>query len=141
VSEAAGFGEAVVFATAYDSTQEAIRSAGNLNGKIVFDCTNPLQPDLSGLTVGFHSSAAEQASGWAKGARVAKVFNTTGAKNMENSSYPGGAPWMFYCSDDAGAKAAAKQLATDLGFEAIDAGSLATARFLEPYAMLWIPLA
>jgi 8-hydroxy-5-deazaflavin:NADPH oxidoreductase len=93
------------------------------------------------LTVGFNSSAAEQVSGWAQGARGAKVFNTTGANNMENSSSPGGAPVMFYCSDDAGAKAAARQLATDLGFEAIDAGSLTTARLLEAYAMLWIHLA
>jgi 8-hydroxy-5-deazaflavin:NADPH oxidoreductase len=55
VSEAAAFGEVVVFATPCDSTQQAIRSAGNLNGKIIFDCTNPLKPDLSGPTVGFSS--------------------------------------------------------------------------------------
>jgi 8-hydroxy-5-deazaflavin:NADPH oxidoreductase len=33
------------------------------------------------------------------------------------------------------------KLATDPGFEAIDAGSLARARLLEPYAMLRIHLA
>ena len=33
------------------------------------------------------------------------------------------------------------KLATDIGFEAIDAGGLVVARLLEPYAMLWIHLA
>ncbi|MGH8210877.1 MAG: hypothetical protein ACREU6_15055 [Steroidobacteraceae bacterium] len=33
------------------------------------------------------------------------------------------------------------KLATDIGFEAIDAGNLVEARLLEPYAMLWIHLA
>jgi 8-hydroxy-5-deazaflavin:NADPH oxidoreductase len=67
VPEAAGFGEVVVFATPYNATQEAVGSAGNLNGKVVFDCTNPLKSDLSGLIIGFNSSAAEQVASWAKG--------------------------------------------------------------------------
>ena len=32
-------------------------------------------------------------------------------------------------------------LVRDLGFEAVDAGPLKSARLLEPYAMLWITLA
>ncbi len=32
-------------------------------------------------------------------------------------------------------------LATELGFEAVDAGDLSVARYLEPFAMLWITLA
>ena len=39
------------------------------------------------------------------------------------------------------AKAVAGQLAADLGFDPVDAGSLAEARLLEPYALLWIHLA
>jgi 8-hydroxy-5-deazaflavin:NADPH oxidoreductase len=141
VQEAAAFGEVIVFATPWPATQDAIRSAGNLKGKIVFDCTNPLRPDLSGLQIGHTTSAAEQVANWASGANVVKVFNTTGANNMENSRYPEGAPVMFYCGDDAGAKKAAAQLASDLGFESIDAGGLTSARLLEPLAMLWIHLA
>lgn len=33
------------------------------------------------------------------------------------------------------------KLATDIGFEAIDAGGLVAARLLEPLGMLWIHLA
>jgi predicted dinucleotide-binding enzyme len=48
---------------------------------------------------------------------------------------------MFYCGDDAGSKATAAQLALEVGFDPIDAGPLANARLLEPYALLWIWLA
>ena len=141
VPEAAAFGDVVVFATPWPATQDAIRAAGNLRGKIVFDCTNPLKSDMSGLAVGLTTSAAEQVAGWASGAKVVKIFNTTGSNNMANPKYPGGPATMFYCGDDPSAKAAAAQLASDLDFEALDAGGLTVARLLEPYAMLWIHLA
>jgi predicted dinucleotide-binding enzyme len=48
---------------------------------------------------------------------------------------------MFYCGDDAGAKQVAAALASDLGFDPVDAGPLTSARLLEPLAMLWISLA
>ena len=141
VPEAAGYGEVVVLATPWRATQDAIRNAGSLAGKTVLDCTNPLKPDLSGLELGLTTSGAEQVASWAVGAKVVKVFNTTGSNNMENPAYPEGPTTMLYCGDDPGAKKSAAQLATDLGFEAIDAGGLAIARLLEPYAMLWIHLA
>jgi 8-hydroxy-5-deazaflavin:NADPH oxidoreductase len=141
VQEAAAFGEVVVFATPWAAAQDAIRAVGDLKGKIVFDCTNPLKPDLSGLQIGQSTSAGEQVANWASGAKVVKVFNTTGANNMEHSRYPEGAPVMFYCGDDTSAKKTAAQLASDLGFEPIDAGGLTSARLLEPLAMLWIHLA
>src|SRR5438034_9367718 len=52
VAEAAAFGEAVLLATPWPATRDAVASAGDLTGKIVVDCTNPLKPDLSGLEVG-----------------------------------------------------------------------------------------
>jgi len=141
VSEAAGSSDIVVFATPWNATQDAIRGAGDLKGKVILDCSNPLKPDLSGLEIGHTTSAAEQVANWATGAKVVKIFNTTGSNNMENSKYPGGTPVMFYCGDDPGAKKAAAQLAGDLGFEPIDAGGLVMARALEPLAVLWIHLA
>ena len=141
VAEAAGFGEVVVLATPWPGAQDAIRSAGDLSRKILFDCTNPLKADLSGLDVGFTTSAAEQVQSWAQGARVVKIFNTTGSNNMENPRYSEGPATMFYCGDDAQAKSAAKALAADLGFDPVDAGPLRSARLLEPLAMLWIHLA
>ena len=48
---------------------------------------------------------------------------------------------MFYCGDDADAKAAAVSLIEASGFEAVDAGDLKSARLLEPLATLMIKLA
>jgi predicted dinucleotide-binding enzyme len=105
------------------------------------DATNPLLPDLSGLEYGTTTSGGEKVAEWAKGARVVKIFNTTGYGNMGNPEYDGRAIPMLYCGDDAGAKSVAGRLAAELGFHPIDAGPLSNARLLEPHAMLWIWLA
>ena len=45
------------------------------------------------------------------------------------------------CGDDAEAKKIVLGLASDLGFDPVDAGPLAMSRYLEPMAMVWIKLA
>jgi hypothetical protein len=139
VAEAAAFGEVVVLATPWAGTEDAIRTAGDLSGKIVLDCTNPLAPDMSGL-VG-DRSAAEQVASWARGAKVVKIFNSTGFKNMDDPRYGDDRVTMLYCGDDAEAKKVAAGLAEGLGFEPVDAGPLSEARSLEYLALLWIHLA
>jgi hypothetical protein len=57
------------------------------------------------------------------------------------SGLRGSAMSMFYCGGDADAKKTAARLASDVGFEPIDAGPLANAPLLEPCAMLWVWLA
>ncbi len=141
VPEAAKSAEIVVLTVPYEAVQDAIRSAGDLEGKVLLDCTNPLSPDLSGLTVGHTTSAAEQVAALAPHARVVKIFNTTGSGNMANPLYSAGPLTMLYCGDDAAAKKSAAGLAADLGFDPVDAGGLAVARLLEPFALLWINLA
>jgi predicted dinucleotide-binding enzyme len=141
VSQAAAFGEVVVLATPWQATEDAVRQAGNLAGKVLIDCTNPLKSDLSGLDVGFTLSGAERVAQWAKGAKVFKAFNTTGFNIMADPVINGIHTVMFICGDDEAAKAGVLQLARDIGFEAVDAGKLLQARLLEPWAMLWIWLA
>lgn len=141
IAEAFAHGDILALATPWGATHDVLASAGDLSGKILFDCTNPLLPGLAGLEYGNTISGAEKVAEWAPGARVVKVFNTTGFNVMADPSFPGGPPAMLYCGDDAEAKAAAHQLAEEAGFEALDAGPLAQARLLEPYALLWITLA
>jgi predicted dinucleotide-binding enzyme len=141
VADASSFGEVVVLTTPWNATRAALQSAGDLAGKVVVDCTNPLKPDLSGLTLGLETSAGEQVAQWAKGARVVKCFNTTGAPNMARPDYGGQPLTMFLCGDDPDAKATVAALAEQIGFEPADAGPLTAARLLEPLAMLWIHLA
>jgi len=141
VAAAVAASEVVVLAMPWGATQEVIQAGGGLGGKIVFDCINPLNATFSGLDTGDARSAAEQIAAWAPGARVVKVFNSTGAGNMADPHYGGEQATMLYCGDDAGAKQVAAELAGELGFEPVDAGGLAAAYLLEHQAMLWIHLA
>lgn len=141
VADAVREAQIVVLATPFAAAQEALRQAGALDGKILIDCTNPLKPDLSGLLTGPEESGAERIAAWARGARVVKAFNTTGAENMTNPAYRNGQALMLVCGDDEAARLQVVALAARIGFDAVDAGSLAIARLLEPLAMLWIHLA
>src|SRR5262249_12713706 len=67
VKDAAAAAEVIALTVPWPAAQDALRSAGDLRGKILLDCMNPLKPDLSGLTVGSTGSAAEQVATWAPG--------------------------------------------------------------------------
>lgn len=82
-----------VLAIPWSATESALREAGNLEGKIVVDCTNPLKPDLSGLTHGHGDSGGEQVARWAPGSRVGKAFNSTGFNIMQQ---PGSGELVVY---------------------------------------------
>lgn len=129
-SEAAAFGEIIVVALPWAAVEDTLARL-DLAGKTLIDCTNP-PPGTAG---------AEVIATRFSGARVAKCFNITGANNMANPHYGDGAAAMFACSDHAGAKAAAMQLAADAGFEAFDLGPLSNASLMESLARLWIWLA
>src|ERR1700719_2154395 len=65
--EAAQNAEIIVLATPWQSTEEAIRACGDLDGKTIIDCTNPLKPDFNGLEIGFSISGAARISEWGGG--------------------------------------------------------------------------
>jgi len=139
--DAVAAAEVVVLAVPWNAVAETLAACGDLHNKVLLDCTNPLLPDLAGLEVGLTDSGAERVAALSKGARVVKVFNTTGAANMLDPRYGGKPLTMFLAGNDAEAKGMAEHLARDLGFEPQDAGALTAARLLEPLAMLWITLA
>jgi predicted dinucleotide-binding enzyme len=136
--------DVVLLATPWDATEAAVRAAGDLAGKVLIDAVNPLtlSPEglQRGLQVGHTTSAAEHVARWSKGAKVVKAFNTIGADNMKAPRFGSERATMFLCGDDAGAKRTVAALAEELGFEPVDAGSLTSARLLEPLGMLWIHL-
>ena len=140
IAGAVSWGDAAVLATPWGGTEAALKAAGSFGGKPLLDATNPLTPAY-GLALGHTTSGGEQVQAWAADARVVKIFNTTGFDNMANTSYAQGRPAMVYCGNDAAARSTAAGLAGDLGFEPIDLGGLDGARYLEPYAMVWIKLA
>lgn len=134
--------DVILLSVRWSDLPDALKQAGPLNNKIVIDCTNPLKPDLSGLELGYTSSAAEEIVRMAPGAKVVKAFNTAFAQVYEEKSRLFGSrrASMFYCGDDAGAKSVAAKLITDVGFDPVDCGPLTAARLLEPVAMLVITL-
>ena len=140
VQDAASFGDVVVIAVPWPATEEAIRNAGKLSGKILLDCTNPITT-WPRIEMGNKISGGEQVGQWAGGAAVVKIFNTTGYANMANPKYGSEPVTMFYAADDSSAKVTASQLATDLGFDPVDAGPLANSKFLEMIASFWGVLA
>jgi len=139
-AEAAAAAEIVALAVPWGAAESAVEGLGNLDDKILIDCTNPLAAGLKSAVDG-DTSGAEEIARWANGARVVKAFNTTGANNMVDPDYAGTPLTMFICGDDADAKSTVAELTEDLGFEAVDAGPLDRARLLEPMARLWIHLA
>lgn len=141
VQEAVHASELLLLATPWPAARQTIQEMGDLAGKILIDATNPLLPDLSGLVCGTTTSAGEQVAAWARGAKVVKALNTVGYNVMADPKFGSDRAAMFYCGDDKDAKATVKRLLEDLGFDALDAGSMTQARVLEPFALLWISLA
>ncbi|WP_219520071.1 NADPH-dependent F420 reductase [Nonomuraea ceibae] len=107
-----------------------------LRDKVVIDVTNPLAADFMSLTIGHTTSAGEQVAATLPGARVVKAFNTVFAASLDTADL-----FLPVASDDEAAKKTVLELGTQLGLDAVDAGPLANARYLEPAVQLLIQLA
>lgn len=142
--EAAGHGEVVVLATPWGATLGAVGDLATLlDGRTVWDTTNPLKADMSGLEVGTTTSGGEEVAAAAPGAVVVKavppmaeLMAAPGALSID-----GRAPGVFVCGDDADAKTAVLGLVADIGADGVDAGPLTNARYTEPLGMLLVQLA
>jgi 8-hydroxy-5-deazaflavin:NADPH oxidoreductase len=139
-AEAARQGDVVVLALPWNTAEGAVKSLGDLTGKIVVDTMNPLAmtDGALGLDRGFTTSAGETVASWLPGAKVVKTFNQVGANMMTQARRFETRPVMFLAGDDDAAKRTVSQLVGEIGFEPLDAGGLEQARILEPLAMVWI---
>ncbi|CAN7763400.1 NADPH-dependent F420 reductase [Caballeronia sp. LjRoot31] len=137
-TEALGNNEVVILATAYSDAVAALRSLGDLTGKIVIDITNPLNADYSELVVGHDTSAAEEIAKAVPGVELVKAFNTLFAQVLADGPVfaNGQTAPVFFAGDSERAKQTAKALIESLGFRPVDAGALKNARYLEPLAGL-----
>lgn len=139
---AADGADVVVLATGYADAVAALKGAGDLDGKVVVDITNPLTADYMGLTLGHSTSAAEEIAKAVPGAEVVKAFNTVFAQVLgEGADFGNGRQVeVFVASDSDRAKQTARTIAESIGFAVVDAGPLKNARYLEPVAGLNIYL-
>lgn len=133
--------DVVIVATGYGDAVAALRSVGDLDGKVVIDITNPLTSDYMGLAIGHDTSAAEEIQKAFPAAKVVKAFNTVFAQVLgDGPALAGATVPVFYAGNDPEAKETVAALIRSIGFTAVDAGGLPNARYLEPVAGLNIYL-
>ena len=131
VTEAAAWGDIIILAVPFSAVESVLAEIGTLaRGKTIVDVTNALGPNGQ-LALGFSTSGAEQLQKKAPAARVVKAFNAVFFQNMSSGKVNGKPIACFAAGQNLPAKAEVLAMAKDLGFDAIDAGPLTSARWLE----------
>lgn len=142
--DAAEWAEALVLSVKGMAALEAIELAGpnNFDGKLVIDTTDPITDDppedgVLRVFTGPNESLLERLQSAHPKAKFVKAFNSVGAELMVHPALNGGPPTMFYCGNDAAAKAVVAKILEQFGWEGADMGSAVAARAIEPLAQLW----
>lgn len=143
ISEAIATAEIVFLATPFSANQTALAEAGDLSGKILVDCTNPVG---AGFTHGLNNeqSGGEFVQNLVPNAKVVKAFTIYGFENFENNTYPGYGdlkPAMLIAGNDPDAKQVVANLCIEMGWEPVDTRNLAMSLHLEHMTLLWIKMA
>jgi 8-hydroxy-5-deazaflavin:NADPH oxidoreductase len=125
--------DVVIFALRWDAVPGTVATLPSLAGRIVIDAMNRFGGDPA-------RSTTQDLADLLPGARLAKAFNTIGYENLTTARDRRTKAAMFVAGDDAEAKRTAMTLATELGFEAEDAGGLANAKPLEEMVKVWLAL-
>ncbi len=140
VRETAAWGEVLILAVPFGALDVAIAEMGGaVDGKVLMDVTNAIGPKME-LALGFSTSGAEQLQKKAPSAKVVKAFNTVFAKNMSSGKVKGTMISCFAAGNDTAAKTQVLTIARDIGFDAVDAGPLTNARWLEAMGYMQIQL-
>ncbi|MDQ3700554.1 MAG: NADPH-dependent F420 reductase [Chloroflexota bacterium] len=122
--DAASFGEVVLLAVPWRSLI-ALPAPERVAGKIVIDAMNPYDDNLQVIDLG-DSSSSEETAKRLPGARVVKAFNTMQAATLRNGGQMGQSDRLalFVAGDDQDAKTVVSRLIDEIGFAAVDTGSL-----------------
>jgi predicted dinucleotide-binding enzyme len=142
--QAAGGADALLLAVHWSRVDDVLNASGDLSGKVIVNCSLPMNADNTELILGHTTSGAEALAKKAPGARLVSAFNTIPSEVLFGVFAARGKvppPSMLYCGDDPAAKEVAATLIRDVGFEPIDLGPLASARYTEPLAMIVAQLA
>jgi NADPH-dependent F420 reductase len=132
--------EVVVLAVPYPALDGLLDDVGDhLDGKVVVDATNRMNPNDFGATLD-GTSATEQIQAKLPGARVVKAFNTLFASRQADPVVDGVALDALVAGDDEDAKRQVLKLAESIGLRPIDAGPACMARAMEALALLNITL-
>jgi predicted dinucleotide-binding enzyme len=142
--EVSRWGEALVLSVRGSAAESVMGLVGKeqAGGKLIIDTTNPLteEPPEQGVLRSFsgpNESLMERLQRAYPAAHFVKAFNSVGSARMVDPDFQGVRPTMFYCGNDAGAKATVARVLDQFGWDAADMGGAIAARAIEPLAMLW----
>ena len=127
---AAEFGGVVVIAVPWDGFDDAVASAGSLDGKILIDTTNQYgssaMPAEGQTAASFHAARVE-------GARYTKSFNTVTSRLQAEAAFRPEAERVvqWVCGDDVTAKQVVMGLIADAGYAPVDLGRNEDAAVME----------
>jgi predicted dinucleotide-binding enzyme len=142
LAEAVATADVVINATLGSGSLETLTSIGAdaFAGKIVLDVANANTPAFDLLYP--NSSLGEQLQAALPGAKIVKTMNTASMAVITDPSALGPSS-VFVSGEDAGAKAIATSILTDLGWPAdsvVDLGDIRSARGVEHYFLLFAAL-
>ncbi|HEU4562463.1 MAG TPA: NAD(P)-binding domain-containing protein [Longimicrobium sp.] len=143
-ADAARDADAVLLAVHWSRMDDVLEQAGDLAGKVIVNCSLPMNDDDTGLVVAHTSSGAEELAKKVPGARIVSAFHTLPSEvlfSVFEGAGDAARPTLVYSGDDADAKEVAARLIRDAGLEPLDAGPLRVARYSEPFALLVAQLA
>jgi 8-hydroxy-5-deazaflavin:NADPH oxidoreductase len=143
-ADAANGADMIVLGTKGEGAQEALVSAGNIDGKIVLDITNPLDfskgfPPTLFLTN--DTSLGEVLQAAFPNTHIVKSLNTMFNGLMVNPRALGEDSTVFVSGNDAGAKATVTGVLKEFGWkdtEILDLGDITTARGTEGILPIWL---
>jgi 8-hydroxy-5-deazaflavin:NADPH oxidoreductase len=136
VKQVGAWAGTVILAVPFGERQDALRELGDtVRGKTVIDVSNALGDGMA-FAASLQRSGAEEVQELARGAHVVKAFNTVFAKHMDQGTAQGEPLTLFVASDHGDAKEQVLELGRALGFDALDAGPLENARWLETLGYL-----
>jgi len=125
-------GDVVVLAVWYQAVSDVVARYGDqLEGKVVVDISNPVDPETYAPLTVQAGSVAQEIANAVPAAKVVKAFNTTFAGTLIEGQVAGQPLDVFVASDDEHAKRVVAELAEGGGLRAIDVGPLALAHQIE----------
>ena len=142
--EAAADADALLLAVHWSRVNDVLKQAGDVSGKVIVTCSLPMNANDTALAVAHTSSGAEVLARKLRKADVVSAFSTVPSEvffDVFAKRRMRRRPSLLYCGNDRDAKHVASTLIRDVGFEAVDAGPLKIARYLEPFALAMAQLA
>jgi predicted dinucleotide-binding enzyme len=121
VREAIAFGEVILLAVLPTDVERVLEEAGDLNNKILINCTNRYDG----------KSADMEVLRLAKNARIVRTFNTLPWEVLANPQYGSSNATSFMSGDDSEAKEVVAHLSRDIGLDPVDVGGSANMEKIE----------